>query len=180
MWEYHQFTDSASTSRDSSRKGWIVLTLMCSFVPPSDELEPFLRRHLSQIAQDKTHPATATAQDCERRLQASKSFPRALPPNAFEIQALERGNSVEFQVSVADGSIQGIFLGHMTVASEVHAQLCDANSVTDREEFGLFMELSDGQSKDIVFGGPNQHKEVLKGDLLQCCFRCCRGTLSWT
>ncbi|KAM3860002.1 unconventional myosin-XVB [Diretmus argenteus] len=132
--------------------GWRLLNLVTGFFPCSGTLQPYVARHLRDIAQDRAHPYQMLAVVCQENLQRSLKYGgRRNIPSHSEMEAILAGKtSRRVPVQLPGGVDFPIKIRSFSVAAEVVADFCKDMGISDPSEVTEFSVLASRPQDGMV------------------------------
>ncbi|XP_057682217.1 unconventional myosin-XVB isoform X2 [Corythoichthys intestinalis] len=130
-------------TESSSNLGWRLLSLIAGFFPCSDNLKPYVSRHLLEIAVDRQHIYQEVASVCQDNLQRAFNFGgRRNIPSHIELEAILAGKSSRLVSIQLPGGVEfPVKIHSFTVAADVVSELCkemSISNITEMKEFSIF------------------------------------------
>ncbi|XP_078611849.1 unconventional myosin-XV-like isoform X5 [Branchiostoma floridae x Branchiostoma japonicum] len=149
-----QTTANRSARKDGCVKGWRLLSLYSAYYPCSDNLKPYLIKHLHNMSTDTSEEHHAAATQCLENLRATLSNGgRQKPPHPLEVKAIGIGRSTKRQMIVMPGSqsavvkIKTCTLVHQII-EEISTRELGVTADNKIEEFSLYSIVEHGKEKE--------------------------------
>lgn len=145
-----QITENANKS--SCTMGWRLLQLCTGFFFCSGTLQPYLFRHLEQLARNPNNPFQELASVCFENLQRSFSFGgRRNIPSQIEIDALLAGKSSRrIGIKLPGGVDFPIKIRSFSMTIDVVSDLCREMDILDPAEVNEFTIIANRDKDGLV------------------------------
>eukprot|EP01084_Bolivina_argentea_P100675 180681_1 len=143
---------------DSLVKGWKLMCIVCSILPPSAQLAPFLATYIYSATQ-------SVGEGAECALFALKALditmvtgPRVHQPADTEIQSIELRQAIPLQVYFLDGSVEHILVTSQTQTRDVVQEMAKKIRSNHPDAYGLF--CIEGHRREEVQQQTPCHREL--------------------
>ncbi|XP_078692173.1 unconventional myosin-XV-like isoform X3 [Branchiostoma floridae x Branchiostoma belcheri] len=149
-----QTTANRSAKKDGCVKGWRLLSLYSAYFPCSDNLKPYLIKHLHNVSTDSSEEHHAVATQCLENLRATlTNGGRQKPPHPLEVKAIGIGRSTKRQMIVMPGSVSSVVkIKTCTLVHQIIEDICtrELGVIADNkiEEFALYSIVEHGKEKE--------------------------------
>uniref|UniRef100_A0AC34Q1U1 Uncharacterized protein n=1 Tax=Panagrolaimus sp. JU765 TaxID=591449 RepID=A0AC34Q1U1_9BILA len=150
-----QTTSNRSPKTDSLLLGWRLFTIFTAYFPASEVFQPYLLKHLTDIAEDPRRPFNGTANLCLLNYQQTLRYGgRKFILTASEIEAITGGKNVRRQAYELPGGVKKyISTRTVTVAEEIIKELClemNIFSEAEQHEFTVCYILENDNSLRVL------------------------------
>lgn len=139
-----QTTNNKSRKEDSAQRGWYLLVLLCTFVIPSAQFEPYLTHHLQSVASHKERSFSDMGEMCLERLKRNKASARTMPPSQEEVECVEEKKKHLFRIQTADGNQRSYVAESHTLAKDIIKNICERYEIKTPEHYALYVTFDPG------------------------------------
>ncbi|XP_066291103.1 unconventional myosin-XV-like isoform X2 [Branchiostoma lanceolatum] len=149
-----QTTANRSARKDGCVKGWRLLSLYSAYFPCSDNLKPYLIKHLHNVSTDTSEEHHAVAAQCLENLRATlTNGGRQKPPHPLEVKAIGIGRSTKRQMIVMPGSLSAVVkIKTCTLVHQIIEEICTRELAVTAdnkiEEFSVYSIVEHGKEKE--------------------------------
>lgn len=153
---------SRNQNKESSKKGWILLSLCLGCFAPTEKLARYLQNFIKEEA-----PSNVVAYNIERLRRTMKNGTRHQPPSWLELQATKSKKPLMLPITFMDGNTKTLLADSATTSKELCVQLGEKTNLADQFGFSVYISLYDkvsslGSGGDHVMDAISQCEQYAK------------------